>query len=715
MRNQKLGALLCALFVTSAVACGGSDADPPTGGDPNGTPSEDAGTGDGGDGGSGGSGGDGGEVETPGIEVADQAVRVPLHGSIEITIGVERFGGVEGEITVSIEGDLPKGVTMSATTLTIAEGSSQGTLTFSSNDEVEALFEITSLKLVAKAGELTSEATLDVEVAPLVTTLDDGGPGSLRDMIASAPLLAENPTIGFAPAVFTDSGSPHVIELSSELVVEKGLRIEAALVNDEERVFLDAKGTGRVLFIEPTEAGQRVELVGLAIAGGVTDENGGCIRSNDVHLVLEEVTVANCKGKEGGGLYAHLGKVDIVRSRFMDNEATENSGAAFISAVTTVDDSVFGWNRAGASGGALVLRDALEMKKAYFVDNVAQDIGGALRLHAPAQITETRFETNRAASGGAVSVIAKTKIEKSEFLDNSALQEMGGAIRLHGGQELVIEGSRFAGNKGQTGGAIATSPGSKLHVSGGTFAGNKGDDGAGLYVDGGEVRIESSTLDGNTATNEGGAMFFTQDSFGDIFQTTISDNFAYGAGGIYASESSLRIALTTIAMNRVTARGAGVDLYDSQMEMDFSTIVANHSTNGAGGIEASGASVLSPRGSILSNNTGSSANLWVTAGVSVSSRGYNLLGDLTGSNRTCANWHAADLCEEDGIDPELGSLADNGGPTKTVLPLPGSPAIDAVPDDHCKLAEGDQALTVDQRGLPRPTGSGCDIGAVEVQ
>ena len=55
-------------------------------------------------------------------------------------------------------------------------------------------------------------------------------------------------------------------------------------------------------------------------------------------------------------------------------------------------------------------------------------------------------------------------------------------------------------------------------------------------------------------------------------------------------------------------------------------------------------------------------------------------------------------------DAMLGPLGDNGGPTLTHLPAPGSPAIDGGDDAQC--------LATDQRGVGRPIGS-CDAGSVE--
>ena len=63
-------------------------------------------------------------------------------------------------------------------------------------------------------------------------------------------------------------------------------------------------------------------------------------------------------------------------------------------------------------------------------------------------------------------------------------------------------------------------------------------------------------------------------------------------------------------------------------------------------------------------------------------------------------------------DPLLGALADNGGPTPTHGLLPGSPAIDAVPVGDC-IDTGGTAIVQDQRGVFRPIGSGCEVGAVE--
>ena len=78
----------------------------------------------------------------------------------------------------------------------------------------------------------------------------------------------------------------------------------------------------------------------------------------------------------------------------------------------------------------------------------------------------------------------------------------------------------------------------------------------------------------------------------------------------------------------------------------------------------------------------------------VSTKGLNIVADGSFQDRKVLN-----------VDPKLGSLQNNGGPTQTHKPESGSPAIDAV----------SKGLPLDQRGIRRPQGSNFDIGAVEVE
>ena len=92
----------------------------------------------------------------------------------------------------------------------------------------------------------------------------------------------------------------------------------------------------------------------------------------------------------------------------------------------------------------------------------------------------------------------------------------------------------------------------------------------------------------------------------------------------------------------------------------------------------------------------------------------SILGELDSNGY---NFEDTDTCNfydstdrPNGGDPYLLALGDNGGPTQTQRPLLGSPLVGAIPVGDC-----DPDVTVDQRGVSRPQGNGCEIGSVEVQ
>jgi hypothetical protein len=94
----------------------------------------------------------------------------------------------------------------------------------------------------------------------------------------------------------------------------------------------------------------------------------------------------------------------------------------------------------------------------------------------------------------------------------------------------------------------------------------------------------------------------------------------------------------------------------------------------------------------------------------VDSRGYN----IESPRDTCRFDEPTDQVNVTAEELALGPLEDNGGWTQTHALLPGSIAIDVIPGGECLAADG-ELLTTDQRGEPRPAGSGCDVGAFEVQ
>ena len=111
---------------------------------------------------------------------------------------------------------------------------------------------------------------------------------------------------------------------------------------------------------------------------------------------------------------------------------------------------------------------------------------------------------------------------------------------------------------------------------------------------------------------------------------------------------------------------------------------------------------LSSFGSVIALPAGGGTNCVVTT---PTSHGFNFSDDASCGLATSTDRQTG--------NPALGALANNGGPTATQLPGSASPLIDAIPLASCQV-DGAAGITTDQRGVTRPQGSGCDIGAVEV-
>jgi hypothetical protein len=216
--------------------------------------------------------------------------------------------------------------------------------------------------------------------------------------------------------------------------------------------------------------------------------------------------------------------------------------------------------------------------------------------------------------------------------------------------------------------------------------------GGGIHVQAGQASIVNSTIAGNSdgggITDENGTGVRIQ-----VIGSTISGNAGFRPGLRISARG--QVTNSTISDNTDTAECVAGVIAGGQVQISFSTIVDNTSTancSGFGvGLEATGK--VSLRGTILANNAGPSDRDCAGA---VRSLGSNLVGDLT--NCTIQGKPAATLV---GVDPDLGPLQDNGGPTETRAPLPGSPVLGVA--THCPKT--------DQRGMARSRP--CDIGAVE--
>ena len=256
-------------------------------------------------------------------------------------------------------------------------------------------------------------------------------------------------------------------------------------------------------------------------------------------------------------------------------------------------------------------------------------------------------------NGGGIFSDGDLTILNSTFTDHKLNGACGGGAAIWANGALTVANSTFSDNDSNNWGAIQIN--STAVISNSTFNDNHGNWGGGaIFISAGSVTMTNNTLSGNTAGFGGGGAIYIDSGTVTMLHNTLSGNMAHGSGdGIHN-----RAAATLTLQGNIVANN------DTQDCINDGTVVDN---------------------------------------------GFNLIED-TGDACGLSNGVNNNIV---GQDPELGSLADNGGPTLTHRPSATSPAIDA----------GSGCTSIDQRGEARPyndlaianVADGCDIGAVEIQ
>src|SRR5215207_3647909 len=284
------------------------------------------------------------------------------------------------------------------------------------------------------------------------------------------------------------------------------------------------------------------------------------------------------------------------------------------------------------------------------------------------ELSDLTVQNGLASPGGAILVNGHATISRVEFRENQSTSSestgTGGAIHITVEASADITQSQFIGNFAHYGGgAVSNTYASTFSITDSTFDSNSSTLGGGaLYSNGNSTTVENSTFLNNSA-DTGGAIHSNANSV-DVNNSTFVGNSAVNHGAIDARVGTITVNNSTFSGN--SASGLGDTLGDQPEQ---------------GGDLQVGNSILSGTGF---NNCGGS----------VVDLGNNL------------SWPVENNCPGTSTDPRLDSLADNGGETETVALLADSPAIDAGDNRTC--------TPTDQRGVTRPQGDACDIGAFEV-
>ncbi len=277
----------------------------------------------------------------------------------------------------------------------------------------------------------------------------------------------------------------------------------------------------------------------------------------------------------------------------------------------------------------------------------------------------------------------------------------GGGVNANGA--VTVSNSTISGNSATgNGGGIDAGP---VTVSNSTISGNSAT-GNGGGLDASTVTVTNSTLSGNT-TGAGGNGGGLDASTVTVTNSTFSGNTT-GAGGNGGGldASTVTVTNSTFTGNTAGTGGIGGGVEGSVTTLVYATIVQNIATSNGANVETTD---LTSFGSVVAEAKGGGLNCGVTT---PTSNGFNFSDDA--SSAVSCEFNAATDHVGASNAPALGALGANGGPTNTMVPNAGSPLIDAIPDPGGGCP-AEPTITTDQRGFARPSGPGCDIGAVEVQ
>jgi CSLREA domain-containing protein len=315
---------------------------------------------------------------------------------------------------------------------------------------------------------------------------------------------------------------------------------------------------------------------------------------------------------------------------------------------------------------------------------------------------------------------------------NKSLRPDRGVLRINGGVTVNISGVTIRNGArtslGTFGGGISNS--GTLTLINSTVSGNSAnDDGGGISnANFGTLTLVNCTVSGNSSNHDAGGIRNGVATL-TLTNSTVSGNSAgsVGTGGGIHSFGTLTLTNSTVSGNSAGIHGGGIyNTGDVGTANLFNSTVTNNQAdadlNGfgfGGGVFNSAGRTFNFQNTIIAENRRVAAIVpgfppifvFDDCAGTLNSNGNNL---MTFAGDCAVNGGGV----TEGVDPQLGPLQNNGGPTQTHVPLPGSPAIDAGNSSGCRDQFG-ALLLKDQRGFRRAVDGSrdgtatCDIGAVE--
>lgn len=419
------------------------------------------------------------------------------------------------------------------------------------------------------------------------------------------------------------------------------------------------------------------------------------------NLTLQDLTLRNGSATDstfddGGGAIFNRGTLNVVGCTVTNNTTAGYGGAMFnyFGGTINIAGSTISGNTASESGGGIINRSSstVTITNSNVVGNSATIYGGGISNTGTITITDSTLSGNQVTDyygGGLFSGEGSVTITNSTVSGNTA-EKLGGGIHLDD---------------------------SNAHIKNSNISGNTADVyGGGIYNIDGTTLISESRVFDNLADDGGGGIGNRRGTV-TVVNSTIYNNIAHGSGGGIWSITNLtdkvtRVINSTISGNTTTAFfGGGIYNAYGKTEIIHSTITANSSPdddNGSGvATDGDFDSITYVESSIIAGNLHSDVDFVDGIANNFESVGYNVIGI---GNATGAFAGPGD--QTNVLDPGLGPLADNGGPTRThALANYDSPAFNAGNPNFASPP----GPPFDQRGLgfPRVIFGRIDVGAYE--
>lgn len=408
---------------------------------------------------------------------------------------------------------------------------------------------------------------------------------------------------------------------------------------------------------------------------------GGGINNNTILSIAQTTLRSNQAAVAGGAIYNGGGTLALVNSTLETNNASQQGGAIYSQGNYTIADSTFRQNStAGDGGGLFALNSNGTIQRTLFSGNHATTWGGGIGIwEGNATVSNSHLFENSAGDGGGLALNDRSDFNAgttvklySTLVQSNTATSGGGGIFNYGGYFYLYD-SWLAHNRAASGGGISS-----------LYTVNAAGD---IYLTSALYSYSTIFYNNRALSGRGGALYST--GYMEVENSFFQGNRAVQSGGAIAKDSST---------NYPTSAGA----------VRYSTFVDNHA--GAGGAlynaGTTNTAIASGNSLYMSNIPDTCAGtLFTSAGYT---NGYNVTSDgscLTAFTQS-GDLHAQPLPNT--AQAYRRELPNGIGVFEFAMLRPGSgnPAINAIPTIYC-------GLTLDLLGMPRPGGSGCDVGAIE--